>query len=352
LGLAFFSDGYSGFSAAVSMAALALAALLLVTITLLRVGRGWHEKRLARHEAVWSEALLLATEVPDTDLPPIPKNLLPAFAHYWNRIRASLKGPAAENLAAPLRRRGVEARVLGMLGRRSLRLRLIAATTLGYLRARSAWEPLARLARHPSPELSSTAAHALLRIDPDAALDLLAAEIVDRDDWSLARLGSLFQELGPDAITPGLARMMAGQPRRGVHRIVKLARFGQRKRMGTAVREWLRTSGDAQVLESALDYVESADDLLQVRGAARHGDWRVRIAAARALARIGSRAELAVLLELLRDPQWWVRYHAAHAVTALHGLDTAEIETLRRLASDPFAAQSLAHALADRTSAA
>jgi HEAT repeat protein len=105
-------------------------------------------------------------------------------------------------------------------------------------------------------------------------------------------------------------------------------------------------------LRWTLDYVESADDLLQVRGAARHGDARVRIAAARALARIGSRAELAVLLELLRDSQWWVRYHAAHAVTALHGMDAAEIETLQRLAADPFAADSLAQALADRASAA
>jgi hypothetical protein len=334
------------------MAALALAALLLVTITLLRAARGWHATRLARHEAAWSEALLLAMEVPGTDLPPIPGSLMPAFASHWNRLRASLKGPAAENLAAPLRRHGLEARVLAMLGSRSLRLRLIAATTLGYLRARSAWESLARLARDPSPELSSTAAHALLRIDPDQALELLATQIVERDDWSLARLGSLFQELGPDAITPGLVRIMAAHPRSGIHRIVRLARFGQRKPMGAVVREWLRTSGDAQVLESALDYVESTDDLLQVRGAARHGDWRVRIAAARALARIGSRAELAVLLELLRDPQWWVRYHAAHAVTGLHGLEPGEIEELQRLAADPFAAESLAHALADRTSAA
>src|SRR5688572_10793645 len=95
LGPASFSDGYSGFSAAVSTAALALAALLLIAITLLRARRSWHSKRLARHEVAWSEALLRAMEVPDTDLPPIPGSLLPAFASHWNRLRASLKGPAA-----------------------------------------------------------------------------------------------------------------------------------------------------------------------------------------------------------------------------------------------------------------
>jgi len=348
LGLVSFSDAYSGFAATVSAAALALGALLVVTITLLRTRRRWGAARLAREQARWLQVLLLATESPEADLPPIPRSLLPDFASYWNHIRASLKGDAAQNLAIPLSRRGLEPPLLAMLGRGSLRRRLIAATTLGYLGARSAWEPLSRLARHPSPDLSSTAALALLRIDPDAALDLLAADIVGRDDWSLARLGSLFRELGPDAITPGLVRIIATRPRSGVHRIVRLARFGQRSRMGVAVREWLRTSGDAQVLASALDYLESAEDLPQIRGAARHGDFRVRLAAARALGRVGSRPELAVLLVLLRDPKWWVRFHAARAITDLHGLDPAEVEALQRQAADPFAADMLAHALADR----
>jgi hypothetical protein len=352
LGLVSFSDAYSGFAATVSVGALALAALLLVTITLLRTRRRWNAVRLAREEARWRQVLLLAMEAPEADLPPIPRGLLPDFASYWNRIRASLKGDAAQYLAIPLRRKGLELPLIAMLGSGSLRRGLIAATTLGYLQARNAWEPLSRLARHRSPELSSTAAQALLRIDPDAALDLLAADIVGRDDWSLARLGSLFRELGPDAITPGLVRIIATQPRRGVHRIVRLARFGHRSHMGVAVREWLRTSGDAQVLASALDYIEGADDMVQVRGAARHGDFRVRLAAARALGRVGSRAELAVLLELLRDPKWWVRYHAARAITALHGLDPAEVEALQRQAADRFAADMLAHALADRTPAA
>ena len=201
-----------------SATALALAALLLLAIALLRARRRWSDARLARHEARWRETLHLATEDPAGGLPPIPRNLLPDFASSWNHIRASVKGAAAENLAALLRRHELEGPLLAMLGSSSLRLRLVAATTLGYLRTRNAWDPLARLARHPSPVLSSTAGLALLRIEPDAALDLLAREILERDDWSLARLGSLFKELGPDAITPGFARIIASRPARGAER--------------------------------------------------------------------------------------------------------------------------------------
>jgi hypothetical protein len=347
-----FSDAYLAVALAVSATALGLAALLIVSIALLRAHRRWREARLARHERRWREALHLATETPGADLEPVPRGLVADFASYWNRVRATVKGEAADNVAALLQRHGLEARVAAMLEGRSLRLRLVAATTLGYLRLRAAWEPLARLALDPSPVLSFTAAQALLRIAPDEALDLLAADIVARDDWSLARLGGLFRELGPDPITPGLARIIASKPGQGAHRIVKLARFGQRARMGAAVREWLRSSDDPEVLAAALDYVEMQDDLPRVRGAARHGDWRVRMSAARALGRIGARPELALLLELLRDPHWWVRYHAAHAIAGLHGLDGAEVESLQRQAADPLASGMLAHVLADRGPAA
>jgi hypothetical protein len=122
--------------------------------------------------------------------------------------------------------------------------------------------------------------------------------------------------------------------------------------MGAAVREWLRTSGDAAGAGLGAGLRRRRDDM-------RAGPWRRaprRLARAHRrgarAGRVGSRAELAVLLELLRDPKWWVRYHAARAITALHGLDPAEVEALQRQAADRFAADMLAHALADRTPAA
>jgi HEAT repeat protein len=72
------------------------------------------------------------------------------------------------------------------------------------------------------------------------------------------------------------------------------------------------------------------------------------MAAARALGRVGGRDELNPLLDLLRDPVWWVRYHAAQALTRLRGLEPFELETLREGARDAFAADMLGQALAER----
>ena len=127
-----------------------------------------------------------------------------------------------DELRAKLREHGIDARLLQMLDAGSLRLKLLAATALGYLREKRAWDALATLAREPLPVLSFTAAQALIRIEPAEAIDLLAGDLVSREDWSLARLGGLFRELGPDVVTAPLARIIDSKPRHGADRVVKL----------------------------------------------------------------------------------------------------------------------------------
>jgi HEAT repeat protein len=349
LARAFSSDLALAFAFGTALAALASAVALLVIIAMLRVARRWRAWRLARGVDRWREALHLATEDPArAALPAIAAVDLPDFLMLWNHFQESIKGAAADNLATLLRRERIDERALAMLRRRSLRLKLIAITALGHLREERAWHELARLSQGPGPVISFAAARALLRIEPRRALDLLAPSIVRRSDWSLARLGSIFHELGPDLVTPPLVTMLVARPRHGLDRVVRLARFGHRGRISTIVRGWLSASDDPEVIVAALDYVESLEDLPWARGAARHPAWAVRMAAARAIGRVGERRELAILLELLRDPVWWVRYHAAQALTRLHGLEAGELENIREHARDAYASDMLAQALAER----
>ena len=273
---------------------------------------------------------------------------LPAFASLWNHFRRSAEGPAAENLATLLRDQGIDKRLLALLRRRRLRLRLTAITALGHLREERAWDRLEKIARGRSGVTSFAAARALIRIEPRKALQVLGPSILEREDWPLARLGTILNELGPVIVTPVLVTLLVSRPRRRLERAVKLARFGDRKRISTIVRGWLSSGDEPDVMKAALDYVEDASELPWVHGAARHAEWPVRMAAAQALARVGSRTEIPGLLELLRDPVWWVRYHAAQGLTRLQGLDPDELEALREGTKDLFAADMLAQALAER----
>lgn len=291
----------------------------------------------------------MAAEDPSpAPLPPIGLHELPHFLDAWNRLRQSAAGEAATRLERLLAQRGIDQRALAMLRSRSLRQRLAAITAAGHLRDRRAWDRLDALSRQHDPVVSFAAARALLRIDPSHGLDVLSTAIPARADWPLGRLASVFHELGPSVCTGSLVTMLLRRPRPGLERVVKLARFGHPEKISGIVRGWLGSSTDPDVLMAALSYIDSPADIPWAIGAATHPEWRVRMAAARALGRVGGRDELPALLELLRDPIWWVRYHAAQGLIRLKGLEPFELETLRENARDAFAADMLGQALAER----
>src|SRR5204862_1872953 len=118
------------------------------------------------------------------------------------------------------------------------------------------WERLVQMSRQADPVVSFSAARALLRIDPHHGLELLAPSIVQREDWPLARLGSIFQELGPAVVTPPIVKLLIARPRPGLDRVVKLARFAERSKVGGIVRGWLSATEDPELTMAALGYVE------------------------------------------------------------------------------------------------
>jgi HEAT repeat protein len=332
----------------VALVALAAALFLLAWILVVRLRGRRRAERIARQEETWRRAMHEAMERPvEERLPPIADGDLPEFLMLWNRLRETQRGPAAENMSQLLRDNGLDKRAMALLRGGSVRSRLIAMSTLGFVGAEEAWPELEAIAGSSSAMLSFAAARALLRIEPRRALDALTLSIVQRNDWSVARLGCMFTELGPALVTPSLTTMLVSRPRAGLDRVVKLARFGERSRVAPIMRGWLSSSDNPDIIMAALEYVDDERELPWAKGAATHAEWRVRMAAAKALGRIGAATELNTLLDLLRDPVWWVRYHAAQALTRLHGMTPDELRLIREKARDSFAADMLAHALAE-----
>ncbi len=344
-----FADPQTAFALTASAVAFALGCALLLAIAVLGALRRWRAQRGAAIERHWRMALQAAAgEGAAIKLPAIGTRQLPLFLEVWNHLRESADGPAAARLEGLLTRNGIDRRARAMLRSTFLRQRLAAITALGYLRERGSWERLEALSRLADPVVSFAAARALLRIDAGHALEVLLGAIPARSDWPLARLATIFHELGPGTVTSALVTMLLRRPRPGLERVIKLSRFGQPEKISGIVRGWLGSSTDPDVLMAALAYIEDPRDLPWAHGAATHAQWRVRMAAARALGRVGGRDELPALLELLRDSIWWVRYHAAQGLIRLKGLEPFELETLRENARDAFAADMLGQALAER----
>jgi HEAT repeat protein len=72
------------------------------------------------------------------------------------------------------------------------------------------------------------------------------------------------------------------------------------------------------------------------------------VQAAKALGRIGERADTARLVQLLADREWWVRYRAAQALVELPWLKRAELAALASGLEDRYAADMLAQVMAEQ----
>jgi hypothetical protein len=347
LGREFSSELQVAFALTVAAAALASSVALLASIAAMRLWRRYRQSVVASREEGWRSAMYVSMEVEAAQLPRVSWLDLAAFLRVFNHIQESVRGDAADTLARSLAASGYVPRLIAMLDGRSPKMQLIAITALGHMREERAWDRLDAISRGRGPVTSFAAARAMLRIEPRRALERLGPSIIARADWPIARIATIFQELGPAVVTPAVVNWLLARPRQNLERAVKLARFAHRHRVASIVRGWLAGSDRPEIIVAALEYVEQEEDLPLARGAARHPEWRVRMAAAITLARVGGPRELSVLLELLRDPVWWVRYHAAQALTRLEGLEPGELERLREDARDAYAADMLAHALAE-----
>jgi HEAT repeat protein len=333
------------------IAALLLTLLLGVQILRLRIGLRVRERRRARTWARWRPILNAAIvgEAPP-QLPRLPAAERLHFIKLWIHLQSSLRGEAGAALNDIVRRLGLDLEARAMLGRRARTERLLAALMLGHLGDRQAWAQLLRLAGLDDPTLSLTALWALVRIDPQAAAEYLTPLFIEREDWAISHVAGILQQAG----TP-VAAVLAGMlPRLDAQRLPRAMRIAEALRVELPA-EALATALSNEsiaVLTAALRIVNTPLLSGPVRALLQHEDWQVRVQAAKALGRIGGRADTERLVALLADREWWVRYRAAQALVELPWLKRADLDALRATLQDRFAADMLAQVMAEQDAAA
>jgi HEAT repeat protein len=324
-----------------------LAAVLLLRLHALAGAA--RERTIARR---WQSVLVRCVESSVPGARRLPRSEAHVFLHAWNRMHESLMGESKQRLNALARALGADEIALRYLRGRNARRRLIAIVTLGNLRDERALERLVPLLGDSSPVVSMRAAQALLRIQGGEALPTLLAALARRPDWPLPRVISLLRELGaPSAVGRALAttilEVQGSEDPAPVARLLRLVEAADAERLRAAVLQVLRRSRDTETIAAALAALRQPDDAELARSFASHPEWLVRMESARALGRLGTRADLDNLVRLLSDANWWVRYRAAHAIVNLPWLERHQVEHLQRALPDRFAADALRQAIAE-----
>ena len=327
---------------------------MLGAIIVLRLGMLARRRREQRFIEAWRPLMVQCLENVPRNLPPVAAADHEAFLRLWNYYHESLRGAAKERLNELAAQAGMDAVARAMLGRRSLRDRLIAAVSLGNLRDKTAWHDLRRLAGDASPLLSLAAARSMLRIEPAITLQWLVPLAAERRDWPLARIAAMLAEAGVDRVTPALVAALkaaTGGERRSAARISRLLRLADIAHAGhvaAAVRSILEGAEEESVIADGLSALRDPRDVDLARRHAAHASWMVRVAAAKALGRLGTLEDCKMLTAMLGDPNWWVRHRAAHSLAGLPFLGNEELGKIRAALTDRFGGQALDHVMAER----
>lgn len=338
------------------IAAFCLALLLMLTIVALRIALALRQRREQRVIAHCQPLLLRAIEQPLSEIPALSKAERIVVLHLWHRLHESLRGPVLDKLNALAMQCGFDTLAHELLLRRSIPDRLLGIATAGMLRDKRAWDTISRFARGENSVVSLTAARAMLLIDADEALDRLLPDFATRADWPVAGIATMLAEVGPDRITGPLVQAAirrAGSPdaAKSVPRLLRLLEMAHLSEASAAALSILERAADASIIAAALRLLREPKHLPLLRRYCEHENWTVRVQAAHALGRLGAAEDRMLLVNMLVDSSWWVRYRAAQALAALPFVSLLELKVLRKSATDRFAADMLTQVIAEREAA-
>ena len=352
MGFAIFSDPLLRPVFWTGIGILVLALVMLITVLVLRVALLFRRTREQRFMEAWQPLLMQSIDGVPSSLPKIGAADRITFLRLWNHLQESVRGHASANLNRLLVACGLEGYVERLLDNRSISRQLLGVSTLGHLRRPGMEDRLRELADEPHPPLSLAAGRAALQIDPARNLEWFISKFVVREDWPLAKAASILSSQGVDAVTPPLIEAieaLAGAPDAGgkLARLLQLLEIAHAGEAAAVVRRVLKESSDERTIAAALRALQDPRDLPLVRELASHPAWIVRVQAAQALGRMGSGEDRKVLVRLLSDSHWWVRYRAAQALVALPSVAPGELEKIRAVLPDRFAADMLRQAMAE-----
>lgn len=325
--------------------AFAIAALIWIEILWLRK-RQAREARIARDvTGRWHPILSLASfGIEPEQLPPLQKNERSAFLKLWVYLQTSLRGDARTALSSVARQLNCDTLALHMLARGDRGEKLLATIVAGHLGLVPALRLLLAHTDSRDSVLSLQAFQSVLRVSPEVVATLVP-QCVQRVDWPVSQLLPSLRDCVPWLAAP-LLGMVDSRNEDDVMRTLELI-AGLRIPVDLPLQQRLLQQTAPALLAASLPLVDQSVLLEPVRTCLRHEDSRVRAAAASALARTGTAADLDRLEPMLCDLSWKVRNSAARAIVALSGGGTDALRVIGERCTDRYGRNMAEHVLAE-----
>lgn len=265
----------------------------------------------------------------------------------WCRFRSTIRGDCCDNLDKFALAHGLLPVAQKLSRSRSIGHRLLAIQALGLLRDHSSWEPIAKRVTDSNVSIAITAAAALVNIEPVSAIEIVMPKIARQPSWPRTAVGKILHAAGADIVTAPLCTAIRESDSEGAVRLLRFYEAAYIKDMDRTAEHLLVSGNDPAVIAAALRAVRGDLPRHLLERCVNSETWFIRMQAANLLSKFGRREDYALLEPLLSDSEWWVRYRAAQAITALPFLGPNALRKLRGRQKDKFARQIMSQALAE-----
>ncbi len=335
-----------------SIAAVVVTTIVLFVYTMgLRVATVSGDKRrrtfLSEWRDVFARAVLSAEAARNQPLPRVTRADRTDLLEEWNRARSIVDGSAVDNLITLAERVNIPDMAAGLLRRRRIQSLIMAVQTLGHLRDNSHYDEIRELLDHSNTALSITAATSLVEIKPREGIALVVPRVHQRRDWPKNKVSILLREAGSELISEPLYRAIRSAGSADKTYLLQFARLIESEVRDALINDLIRESNEPGVLTAALKLVSGYRGVPRIAALTQHEAWYVRMQAARVLGRVGQEEHLSLLVSLLDDPEWWVRYRAAQSITSRPFLGPNQLRRLQRRQKDRFAVDILQQTMAE-----
>ncbi len=310
-----------------------------------------HQTRHAEQESLivarWRPHLLETVDAVPDQLPKVKRAEWFVILILWNQFHESIKGAARHRLKAVALRLRLDAAARDLLNSNSPDNRLVAVMALGHLGDKGSWNIVEEVVQSRNSLLSMAALRSLFLIDAARAVDVLLSSHGARRDWPTAQLKTIVAEADSSIVSEELVHGAGIAMPDELPRLIALMDSADATLVEGFLRALLRTSNDGEVLVACLKSRHLPKNLGLVTPLTRNSSWQVRTQLARALGSMIARGEEHILIAMLSDDVWWVRFRAAQSLARLPFLSNEELWRLRSMLNDRFAKDILDHVVAD-----
>ena len=328
--------------------AILLLLFLMVQVTFVRIHFIVIRKRRHRVKTVWRAIIgkMLAGEKPLC--PSIKRREVFYVMEEFDYIFGLIRGTELELLRQGFRALLLPISLKGMLKSHNIKNRLFALITLGNIRDADSWDLIAKHLAQSQPAVSLSAARSLVLINPERAVNEIIPIILNRKDWPWANIAHILKLAGPKLLCEKLSELILHATENKQASLLRLYDVLKCEGEYPVTCKVLKRSSEDKVASVCLNISQDPNILYLAREYANHARWHVRMNAAVAIGRFGNEDDVSLLVSLMKDSQWWVRYRAAQSLLGMPIIDHVRVQQIRMSLDDKYADDILVQVLNER----